>query len=279
MNNTKNVSSAIFVIALVFGSWAAAGAQSEITLLAVGPMRVPTQKIVANFEAKTGHKVKVTYGNSVETRRMVAKGQALDVSLIIAPFPGAISSGAIVPGSAALVASILTAVGVPKGRPKPDISTGAAVKKALLAAKSIGYEDPEFATAGQGPAEAINRLGIADQIAAKSRVCANNTTYSRNSVCFDPAGTGGASSVRTTQKGLFSGDIDIGLLYLSDILPDQEKMTIVGVLPREIYTPTAIVGFISTHANDPVAARALLEYLVSPDAQAIFREAGFEPHK
>src|SRR5437667_47621 len=158
MKNTKNVSSAIFVIALVFGSWAGAGAQSEITLLAVGPMRVPTQKIVANFEAKTGHKVKVTYGNGVETRRMVAKGQALDVSLIIAPFPGAISSGAIVPGSATLVASILTAVGVPKGRPKPDISTPAAVKKALLTAKSIGYEDPDFTVAGQGPLEALSRL-------------------------------------------------------------------------------------------------------------------------
>jgi len=177
------------------------------------------------------------------------------------------------------VASYQTAVAVPKGAPKPDISTAAAVKKALLAAKSIGYEDPEFATAGQGPAEAIKNLGIADRIAAKSKVCANNTTYSPNSVCFDPAGTGGASSVRTTQKGLFSGNIDIGMLYLSDILPDRDKITIVGVLPRQIYTPTGIVGFISTHASDPTAARALLQYLVSPDAQAIFKEAGFEPHK
>src|SRR5437870_12215152 len=140
MKNTKNVSSAIFVIALVFGSWAGAGAQTETTLLAVGPMRVPTQKIVANFEAKTGHKVKVTSGNGVETRRMVAKGQALDVSLIIAPFPGAISSGAIVPGSATLVASILTAVGVPKGRPKPDIPTPAAANKALLPPTRHGPE-------------------------------------------------------------------------------------------------------------------------------------------
>ena len=68
-------------------------AKAKITLLAVGPMRAPTQKIVATFEAKTGHKVKVTYGNGVETRRTVAKGQPLDVSIIIAPFPGAIASG------------------------------------------------------------------------------------------------------------------------------------------------------------------------------------------
>jgi len=263
---------------LLFGGLSAWG-QNEITLLAPNPTRRHLEKIISNFQAKTTHKVKVTYGGARTTTQRVAHGEPLDVSLVVAPATGALASGTVVPGSMTVVASYQTAVAVPKGRPKPDISTAAALKKALLAAKSIGYEDPEFATAGQGPAEAIKNLGIGDQIAAKSRVCANNTTYSPNSVCFDPAGTGGASSVRTTQKGLFNGNIDIGMLYLSDILPDQEKMTIVGVLPREIYTPTAIVGFISTHANDPVAARALLEYLVSPDAQAIFREAGFEPHK
>ena len=271
MKNTKNVSSAIFVIALVFGSWAGAGAQSEITLLAVGPMRVPTQKIVANFEAKTGQKVKVTYGNGVETRRMVAKGQALDVSLIIAPFPGAISSGAIVPGSATLVASILTAVGVPKGRTKPDISTPAAVKKALLAAKSIGYEDPDFTVAGQGPLEALNKLGIADQVATKSQV-----ELGPGAQGISPAAS---NNVIKTSKRLENGDIDIGMLMLSDMLPEKDKYDIVGVLPREISTPVAVVGFISTHASDATAAKVLLQYLASPEAGAIWKEAGYEPHQ
>ena len=277
MKQPKYLFSIVFVT-LLFGDLSAWG-QNEITLLAPNPTRRPLEKIISNFQAKTTHKVKVTYGGARTTTQRVAHGEPLDVSLVVAPVTGALTSGTVVPGSMTLVASYQTAVAVPKGRPKPDISTAAALKKALLAAKSIGYEDPEFATAGQGPAEAIRNLGIGDQIAAKSRVCANNTTYSPNSVCFDPAGTGGASSVRTTQKGLFSGEIEIGLLYLSDILPDQEKMTIVGVLPREIYTPTAIVGFISTHASDAVASKALLSYLVSPDAQAIFRETGFAPHK
>ena len=278
MKHAKYLSSTVFIVALLFGGRVSARAQSEITLLAPSPTRVTLDKILSNFQAKTGYKVKVTYSGARTTTQRVAHGDPLDVSLVVAPVTGALTSGTVIPGSMTLVASYLTAVAVPKGAPKPDISTAAALKKALLAAKSIGYEDPEFATAGQGPAEAIKNLGIAGQIAAKSKVCANNTTYSPNSVCFDPAGTGGASSVRTTQKGLFSGDIDIGLLYLSDIRPDKDKMTIVGVLPREIYTPTGIVGFISTHASDAGAARALLQYLVSPEAQAIFKEAGFEPH-
>src|SRR5438105_2969769 len=270
MKNIRKVCSAIFVIALVFGGLASARAQNEITLLAVGPMRAPTQKIVANFEAKTGYKVKVTYGNGAETRRTVAKGQGLDVSLIIAPFPGAIASGTIVSDSATLVASILTAAGVPKGRPRPDISTPAAVKKALLEAKMIGYEDPDFTVAGQGPWEALNKLGIAEQVATKSQV-----ELGPGAQGISPTATNNAIK---TSKRLENGDIDIGLLMLSDMLPEKDKYDIVGVLPREISTPVPVVGFISNHVSDPTAAKALLQYLASPEAEAIWKEAGYEPH-
>jgi molybdate transport system substrate-binding protein len=270
MKHTKTHFTAIFVVALVFGGWASAHAQGEITLLALGPMRAPTQKIVANFEAKTGRKVKVTYGNGSGTRKTVAQGQALDVSLIVAPFPGAIASGTIIPSSATVVASILTAVGVPKGRPKPDISTPAAVKKALLAAKSIGYEDPDFTAAGQGPWEVLNKLGIADQVAAKSQV-----ELGPGAQGISPTATNNATK---TSKRLENGDIDIGMLMLSDMLPEKDKYDIVGVLPRKICTPVPVVGFISTHASDPAGAKELLQYLASPDAEAIWKEAGYEPH-
>src|SRR2546423_6758880 len=170
MKNIRNVLSGIFVVATVFGSWATARAQGEITLLAPTIAREPIDKILSRFQAKTSYKVKVTYVSGVLARQSVAKGQALDVSLIIGPFPGAIASGTIIPGSATPIANFLTAIAVPKGRPKPDISTPAAVKKALLAAKSIGYEDPDFTVAGEGPWEALNKLGIADQVATKSKV-------------------------------------------------------------------------------------------------------------
>jgi molybdate transport system substrate-binding protein len=267
----KTLSSAIVAIALACDGWAGAQAQgqSEVTLLAVGPMRAPTQKIIAGFEAKTGRKVKVTFGNGVETRRMVAKGQPLDVSIIIAPFPGALTSGSIVLDSKTPIASILTAVGVPKGRAKPDISTADAVKKALLAAKRIGYEDPDFTVAGQGPLEALTKLGIFDQVASKSEVE------------LGPGAQGiSAEATRNTIKTatrLANGDIDIGMLMLSDMLPEKDKYDIVGVLPRSLTAPVSVVGFISTHANDPAGAKALLEYLASSEAQAIWKEAGYGP--
>jgi molybdate transport system substrate-binding protein len=267
----KNVSSAIVAIALACAASAGARAQGqgEVTLLAVGPMRAPTQRILAGFEAKTGRKVKVTYGNGVETRRTVAKGQPLDVSIIIAPFPGALTSGSIVLDSATPIASILTAVGVPKGRPKPDISTADALKKALLAARRIGYEDPDFTVAGQGPLETLTKLGIFGQVAAKSEV-----ELGPGAQGISPEAS--RNTVKTATR-LANGDIDLGMLMLSDMLPDKEKYDIVGVLPRNVSAPVAVVGFISTHASDPAGAKALLEYLASPEAQAIWKETGYGP--
>ena len=270
MRQTKNILSTIFAVALVFGSWVSVHAQGEITLLAVGPMRAPTEKIVANFEAKTVSKVKVVSGNGLDTSHMVAQGQPSDVSLLIAPFPGAIASGTIVISSATPVVSILTAVGVPKGRPHPDISTPAAVKKALLAAKSIGYEDPDFTAAGEGPWEALNKLGIADQVAEKSQVELGPASRG-----ISPGVT---NNVIKTSKRLEDGTIDIGMLMLSDMLPDKDKYDIVGILPGKICTPVPVVGFISTHASNPAGAKALLLYLASPDAQAIWKDAGYQPH-
>ena len=267
----KHSYSTIAAIAFACSSWASAPAQAqtEIALLAVGPMRAPTQKIVADFEARTGNKVKVTYGNGVETRRMVAKGQPLDVSIIIAPFPGALTSGSILLNSATPITSILTAVGVPKGRPKPDISTADAVKKALLAAKKIGYEDPDFTVAGQGPWEALTKLGIAEQVAAKSEV-----ELGPGAQGLPPDST--RNAIKTATR-LANGDIDIGLLMLSDMLPDKDKYDIVGVLPRNITTPVSVVGFIATRSSNATAAKALLDYLASPQAQTIWKDAGYGP--
>lgn len=258
------------VVVLTFGGGIGARAQSQITLLAPRPAQKTIDKIIANFQAKTSYKVKVTYESAKLTRQSVAKGQTLDVNLLAAPFPGAIASGTIIPSSATPVASFLTAIAVPKGRPHPDISSPAAVKKALLAAKSIGYEDPDFTVAGEGPWEALNRLGIADEVAAKSKVM------------LGPGGDGIPASAtegaESTYTRLEKGDLDIGIMLLSDILPNKDKYDVVGVLPQKVTTPTAIVGFIATKASDPAGAKALLRYLASSDAQAIFKEDGYGPH-
>ena len=267
MKGTKYLFSAIFAAALVFGSCLGAFAQGEITLLAVGPMRAPTQKVIANFEAKTGRKVKVAYGNGNEGRRTVAKGQPGDVSILIGPFPGAVSSRSIIPSSATTIATVQWVLAVPKGRPKPDISNAAAVKKAILAAKWIGFEDPDFTIAGQGPLEALTRLGIADQMLERSQVELGPGAQGI------PPGTNPNTTKTITR--LENGDIDIALHWLNDLIENKDKYEIVGVLPKDVVTPTPVVGFISAKASDPAGAKMLLDFLASPESQTIWKEAGF----
>src|SRR5256712_13232094 len=118
----------ILLLALTAVAAFTARAQSEITLLAPGPMRTPLDKIVANFQAKTKYKVKVTYGTGLSTRQSIAKGEPLDVTLAVAPLFGAIASRNVIPSSATPLASFLMAVAVSEKTPKADIAPPAAVK-------------------------------------------------------------------------------------------------------------------------------------------------------
>jgi ABC-type molybdate transport system substrate-binding protein len=70
----------LLVVALALSISSGAYAQSEITLLGPGPIKEPLDKLLAAFEAKTGTKVKVTYGGGVPTRKQVASGQGLERS-------------------------------------------------------------------------------------------------------------------------------------------------------------------------------------------------------
>jgi molybdate transport system substrate-binding protein len=54
---------------------------------------------------------------------------------------------------------------------------------------------------------------------------------------------------------------------------------VVGPLPREISTPTSLVGFISARAKSPEAAKALLSYLSSPDAAIAYKACGMQPER
>jgi len=71
------------------------------------------------------------------------------------------------------------------------------------------------------------------------------------------------------------GEAEIGLTFLSEM--EEPGLDIVGALPLAISTPTTLVGFVSSHAKDPAAARALLNYLSSPDAAAVYKAQKMQP--
>jgi molybdate transport system substrate-binding protein len=125
----------------------------------------------------------------------------------------------------------------------------------FLAAKGVSYPG---ATLGAGVGvsidESLKKLGIFEQVQAKSK----------------QTRTGGAAMALAA-----SGEVEVALTFLNEI--SDPGVEVVGPLPLEVSTPTALVGFVSTHAKDPAAAKALLEYVSSPDKAAIYTAHGYKP--
>ena len=242
--------SALAAAMLVFGFSATANA-AEIALLSPNPIKETIDRLVANYEAKTGNHVQVTYGTGVGTRDTVAKGGAKDVTLLFAPFDDAIRTGNVDRNSATVVARLRLAIAVKKGAPKPDISTAAAVRNTLRNAKTIASVDPDQGSVGGAVLLALNKMAITNEVRPKIK--------------WMPGGG-------DVQKSVAMGESEIAFgPYLSDMR--NPGLDIVGALPPEAATPVDITGFISSGAKDRAAAKSLIDYLRSADAAPLWREA------
>ncbi|HEV3331280.1 MAG TPA: molybdate ABC transporter substrate-binding protein [Bryobacteraceae bacterium] len=242
------------IIAFLLGT-PYASAQSEVTLIAPGGIRAAVEQLIPGFEKKSGHKVKATFGSGLGTKQQVTRGEAFDVPIVQPPYPEVVASGNVITNSAKPLASVAVGIAVRQGAPKPDISTPDAVKRTLLAAKSVSYPNSAGgAAAGVSFEETLKKLGIAEQIEPRLK-----------------RAQGGANAMAMVAKG----EAEIGLTFLSEM--GEPGIDVVGALPKEISTPTTLVGFVSAHAKDPAAAKALLDYLSSPEAAAVYKAQRMQP--
>lgn len=243
------------VLGLILSSAQTSKAQNEITFIAPGGIRAPIVQLIPGFEKKTGYKVKATFGFGAGTRNQVAQGAPFDVSTVEPPLKAVLDSGNVVPSSETLVASVSVAVAVKQGAPKPDISTPEAVRRTLLSAKSIAFPSAAHgAGAGVSFERTLKMLGIYKQMQPKIK----------------PA-QGGAQAMAMVARG----EVEIGLTYQSEMT--EPGIEIVGPLPAKISPPTRMVGFVSAHAKNPAAAKALLKYLTSHATASVYREHGMHP--
>ena len=250
----KHLISTAVAIALVFGISFTVRAQTEITIIAPGDMRAPLDQLDPAFESKTGNKVNATIGSGLGTKKRVVQGDPFDVVIVQPPLPEVIDSGNVVASTQKAIASVPVGVAVKKGSPKPDISTPEAVKKMLLAATSITYPNSAGgAAAGVTLDNMFKSLGIMDQMQAKTKRVQ------------------GVSPAAMVAKG----DVELCITFLSEI--EDPGAEIVGPLPSSIAPPTELVGFVSTKAKEPAAAKALLDFISSRAAGATYKKVMMTP--
>jgi len=159
----------ILIAVLTLNVSSVRSAQSTIVLIAPGGIQAPFNELLPRFESNTGQTVQAAFAAVGITKKKVLNGEAFDAAVVQFPDSDVVASGNVVAASATPLARVAVGVAVAHGAPKPDISTPAAVKQMLLAAKSLSYPDPAIGSAaGASFTDTLKKLGIAEQVQAKA---------------------------------------------------------------------------------------------------------------
>ncbi len=244
-----------FLAALTL-SCADAATAAEIKVLSSNATKTLLEEIAPMFERASGHKVTLGFGTSQQVSKRMREGEAADLAVVS---PEAIDQltkeGKVVPGSQVEIARSLIGIAARSGTPRPDISTPDALRKTLLAAKSVTFSDPATgATSGVHTAKLFERLGIADQMKPKY-------------VLGDGSSTG---------PKVARGDAEMAIQQISALKP-YSGIDIVGPLPAELQYVTILSAGIGTAGKSPDAVKAFIRFFDTPEAVAVIKAKGLEP--
>ena len=214
------------------------------------------------FERATGHRLITTRGPSIgdspeaiPTR--LARGEFADLVILDGESADDLAQrGFVRAGSKVDLALSQIGMVVRAGAASPNISNVEAFRRTLLAATSIGYSDSASGT--YLATRLFAKLGVADQVAGKSR-----------KVRGPPSGEPVAAVVAR-------GEVEIGFQQVSELL-HVGGVTYVGPIPSQLQPGFSFAGAITSAARQPDAARALLQFLVSPTADSTIVESGLTP--
>jgi molybdate transport system substrate-binding protein len=229
-----------------------AGKAAEINVMLTDALGTSFNELAPKFARANGHTIHEVHGPSGGLVRRLNAGEPADVIFINdSGIDDLIRQGKLQPGRTDLTRTGI-GIAVRKGAPKPDVSTPEALKRALLNARSIGYTNP--AGGGLTAAPMIEKFGIATQVASKTRLAA-----------------GGPSGRVSTLVA--NGEAEIGMQMVSELLSNPE-LEVIGMLPPELQLITVYSAGISTNAKEPDAARALVRFLATPEAAAVYKAKG-----
>jgi molybdate transport system substrate-binding protein len=225
----------------------------RITGISSMAMRHVLAELGDAYEQQSGQPVTIVSVGGVDAARRVDDGEAFDFVVLAAEVVEQLAAGGRVdPGSRTDLARSGVAIAVAADAPRPDVASEAAIREAVLRARSIGYST---GPSGAHLVRLFERWGIAGAIAPRI-------------VQASPGVPVGTLVAR--------GDVELGFQQLSELM-QLPGIDIIGLLPSEIQVATVFSAAVCTASDSPAAAEALLSFLASPKADATKRRHGMEP--
>ena len=247
----------IAAIAVLLSAQATFASAAEIKVFSTVGVKSVMEELMPKFEKASGHTLAITWSTAALLTKRVQAGEMPDALILIKENTDTLlKEGKIAPGTENTFANSIFAVGVKAGSPKPDISTPDAFKNSLLAAKAVSYSDPATGGAsGVYIVKQFERMGITEQMKGKSK--------------HPPSG--GFSGAL-----LANGVADIAINSKPELL-SVPGVDVVGPLPGDMAFTVVYAAGVGSGATQTDAAKALVKYLMSPEAQAVFKAKGFDP--
>jgi molybdate transport system substrate-binding protein len=230
---------------------------AEVRVMISGGMTAAYNVLVPEFERVSGNKVITAFGPSMGTTTnaipvRLERGEPADVLIMVGYALGDLAKqGKVVADSRVDLTKSLIGIAVKAGASKPDISSADAIKRALLAAKSVAYSDS--ASGVYVSTVMFDKLGITDAMKDKAR-----------KVPATPVG-----------EIVARGDAEIGFQQIAELRP-VSGIDIVGPLPPDLQKVTIFSAGIATVSKEPEAAKAFIQFLASPAAKAAIVDSGME---
>lgn len=254
MRKTILAAIAMASVPLLFAT--SAGAQ-ELRLFGGGHFSSSGQPLAEAFSEKTAIATSYTPGNTGAggmARRMNA-GEIIDVVVLNRDDMNMqVEAGLIKADSVVVFAQDFMGVAVPEGAPKPEISTAEELRETLLAAAAPGMQgrDPERPNRGRIMGIVLERLRIEDEVMSKAVIITSGT------------------------EPLLDGSADVVFWSYPELLGHEDIIDVVGSIPAEFGANLVLsVGIPTSNEND-ADARAFIQFLTSPDAEAVYRHHGLD---
>jgi molybdate transport system substrate-binding protein len=226
---------------------------AELKVIAGGSMTALLRELAPPFEKTTGHTLSIHFDSTPNIVARVNAGTPFDAVVVpVDVFKDAAAKARFAPGPTIDIARVGYGVAIRAGAPKPDISTPDALKKTLLAAQSIA--SVPASAAGAYVTKVFERLGIADEMKAKTKVQAGPPQIA-------PA--------------VAKGEAELGV-FLTNVLiaPGVE---LAGAFPAELQQELVFTSAIAADTKESDAAKAFIDYLKSPAATATIKAGGMTP--
>jgi len=244
----------MLAFAFAMGAIASTAAAGDLVVLSAGAVREAFEEASGRWQKASGTGVKASFAPAGEIRKRLAAHEAADILILPSDQLALLErDGVVVAGTRRDLGAVGISAAVRKGAPLPDISTLDALRRTLLAAKSVTYMDPTLGTSGRHFDEKVlPRLGIRDAVRAKTAF-----------------GKGGSVALK-----LVSGEADIAFQNTTELLV-VPGATVVGPLPDEVQMRTVYSGAVLGSARDRARAQSLLDHLASAEGRRSFLDRGF----